>query len=436
MGNSTKTLQDVVDYAQTFPDLSGSSGNLPISGYSVKLVCQVAQAVAAKMMAHGMKWPWNRKEGFLFFTNSWQQDYPTNTVDVAFLFDGQLLEINNTMTPKPIWPLEANQNVPVTSQNFGRPCIYSTMLNRDLQYAIWGGSNTQSQPGPNPQPSQLITNPVGAGPLTPNNPYTAVVDGNGGFWKIKSFGPSNVSGTTGTFNPFNLATTATSITSNVLTVTAANNVTVGQSILLTGTAEPYLNNQTVIVATVIGSAPNQTGFTAAFTAANFSNASDTGTAYIVGTYPSFTQPTIVSTTITDGTIVWHALNPNNFGFRCSPMPTQTGVPYAGYVVYQMRPPLFTVASPAKAMAQTLEPVPDDFSQFFMDGFVAMLYERHPDPKIRAKHITAVQQWEKSLQDAKRASDRTRDNAVMYAQCIMAGGDWDRPNAAQPYGPNF
>lgn len=72
--------------------------------------------------------------------------------------------------------------------------------------------------------------------------------------------------------------TATSITSNVLTVTAANNYVTGNSVTLTGTAEGFLNGQTV---TVVTSTPTQ--FTAAFTHANYTNVSDTGS--VVATPP-------------------------------------------------------------------------------------------------------------------------------------------------------
>lgn len=72
--------------------------------------------------------------------------------------------------------------------------------------------------------------------------------------------------------------TATSITSNVLTVTANNsNLTVGEQVYIQGTAESFLNGQTVVVASLIGTGPPYTGFTASFTAADYSNAADTGT---------------------------------------------------------------------------------------------------------------------------------------------------------------
>ena len=148
-------------------------------------------------------------------------------------------------------------------------------------------------------------------------------------------------------------------------------------------------------------------------------------------YPSFAQPSVVPTTFTDGTVVWTAVNPNNFGFRLTPLPPQTGVPYQIFPVYQMRPPTFLT------LAQTIDPIPDDYAPAFMDGLVAYFYSQVTDPKIRAKHADAVGMWEKALKESKNSMDRTRDNAIMYpSTSIMAGGGTYYPNAAYPYGTGF
>jgi hypothetical protein len=78
--------------------------------------------------------------------------------------------------------------------------------------------------------------------------------------------------------------TATSLTSNVLTVTVNNTLTVGQQVYLGGTFESFLDGQAVIVASLIGSGPIYTGFTANFAASNYTNVSDNG---VVATTPSF-----------------------------------------------------------------------------------------------------------------------------------------------------
>ncbi len=76
-----------------------------------------------------------------------------------------------------------------------------------------------------------------------------------------------------------LSITATAGSGTVLTVTAATSVNLtGASVLLYGTAEGFLNGQTVIVTGMTGTAPSYTGFTATFVSSLFTNVSDTGTA--------------------------------------------------------------------------------------------------------------------------------------------------------------
>ncbi|MGB0116204.1 MAG: hypothetical protein WBP73_05305 [Terriglobales bacterium] len=65
--------------------------------------------------------------------------------------------------------------------------------------------------------------------------------------------------------------TATSITSDVLTVTATNSFSAGNLVYLSGTAESYLNGQTVAV---LSTGLSSTQFEATFTAANETNSSE------------------------------------------------------------------------------------------------------------------------------------------------------------------
>lgn len=83
--------------------------------------------------------------------------------------------------------------------------------------------------------------------------------------------------------------TATSISTNVLTVTVANSFTPGQSVVLSGTAESFLNGQAVTISTIVGGG---TGFTAAFTHADYTNASDSGQAALGTQY--FVKTTLIT----------------------------------------------------------------------------------------------------------------------------------------------
>jgi uncharacterized protein (TIGR02217 family) len=84
----------------------------------------------------------------------------------------------------------------------------------------------------------------------------------------------NANSGTVTFNAVAATITNVSLTSNVVTVTCTNTFSVGQQVAFAGlTTATFLNGQTVTIATVSG-----TQFTAAFTHANATSHSDTGTA--------------------------------------------------------------------------------------------------------------------------------------------------------------
>lgn len=124
-------------------------------------------------------------------------------------------------------------------------------------------------------------------------------------------------------------------------------------------------------------------------------------------YPTVQAPTTVATTVTDGTVVWTAINPSGQGFRLNPIPPQTGITWQIQAVAQYK------ANRFKTMGQTLEPIPDDFEWAFKQGFFAECYRRNPDPKVRAKYAQESQIWMAALDKAVRQSDREDDDMGFY-----------------------
>lgn len=147
-------------------------------------------------------------------------------------------------------------------------------------------------------------------------------------------------------------------------------------------------------------------------------------------YPTFRDPSIVATTVNDGTCVWTAINPKGQAFRLSPIPPQTGVAWQIQVVGQMRAPRFF------SLAQYLEPIPDDYEWAFKQGFFAECYRRSPDPKIRQKYAPERQIWLEALDKAVKQADRELDDYGFYpTQMVMDTGFGINPiNPALPFGP--
>lgn len=148
-------------------------------------------------------------------------------------------------------------------------------------------------------------------------------------------------------------------------------------------------------------------------------------------FPTLQKQTTVATTVADGTCIWTAINPKGQALRLNPIPPQTGRVWQIQVVGQMRVPTFT------SMAQTLEPIPDDYSSYFKQGFFAQCYRRNPDPKIRARFADEWQMWLRALDLSIKQGQRELDDMGFYptsAGVMDTDYSGGIPSPARPYGP--
>ena len=116
-------------------------------------------------------------------------------------------------------------------------------------------------------------------------------------------------------------------------------------------------------------------------------------------YPTLTSPNTVASAVADGSVIWTAINPNGQGFRLNPIPPQQGVVWQINPIGQNRINQFTT------LTQSLDPVPDDYYPYFVDGFLAQCYRRNPDGKIRARYQQEWANWLRSLDMAVRQEQR-------------------------------
>lgn len=147
-------------------------------------------------------------------------------------------------------------------------------------------------------------------------------------------------------------------------------------------------------------------------------------------FPTLKSPSTVATTVTDGTVVWTAVNPAGQGFRLNPIPPQAGIVWLLQPVAQGRPPRFT------SLGQLLDPIPDDFVTYFKQGFFAECFRRNPDPKVRAKYPQERQLWLEALDKAVRQGDREMDDVGFYPGSGVMDTGWaiNPIRADMPYGP--
>ena len=147
-------------------------------------------------------------------------------------------------------------------------------------------------------------------------------------------------------------------------------------------------------------------------------------------YPTLQNQSIVATTVTDGTVVWTAVNPKGQGFRLNPIPGQTGPVYLIQPVLQMIVPQLT------SLTQYLDPIPDNFYKFFKQGFFAGCYRRSPDKKIRDKFEGEYNLWMKAMRNAVNLGANQEDDwGFVPSQSIMdgVGSGYAATSPAYPYG---
>ncbi|SRR6266568_3745038 len=183
MGNSTTKLQAIVDFTRTYPDLSPvlSSG-----GFSLEPALTIANDVMIAMLSRPFNWKWNRTRVPVFYTNSWQQDYASLTVNnLSWLEYAILIDINSTSEPKDKYPLETNRDLPEASVQYGRPGQVCWLPNDQLIYGTWGGLNTGEGSQLNPGPGSVYGALLGV-VAQPKNPLLQVQDPNGNLWVLSN----------------------------------------------------------------------------------------------------------------------------------------------------------------------------------------------------------------------------------------------------------
>jgi hypothetical protein len=234
---SSVTLQNVVDNCVIDPTLKPM---LSYGGFVSNKVLTIANDVMEAMMSVTFPWKWSQFNLPLFYSNSWQQDYalltpiipgspPTggaSVTNLAWLTEGIAIQINNSSTPKPWSWVEVGRRLSrstattLSNNFFAFPqFVCSALPNAELYYGTWGAAQTGNATwGNNPQPHQLITNPIGNASSQPSNPICQIQDANGNFLVVTSYG------TTGSVAPLAAvnAKAGTTVTDNTVTWTVVD----------------------------------------------------------------------------------------------------------------------------------------------------------------------------------------------------------------------
>ena len=198
MGNSSYSLQNLVDIARGLGDLAPT---LPTGGsYEIVATSAINDAMTAMLAgsSHGspFNWKFNRINITPFFINSWQQDYAANYLTLGWLESCGAYNTSSSQSPKPFRVIEVKRDVLLTNAQTGNLAKIETLSNETLTYGTWGQSTQLSLTGlVNPGPGVVYTDPTGAISM-PANSITQVRDAFGNLWVLTTYG------TCGNTNPF------------------------------------------------------------------------------------------------------------------------------------------------------------------------------------------------------------------------------------------
>ena len=201
---STYTLQNVVDRVKGFGDIEPV---LNVGGFSLEPAITIGSDVMTAICATPFPHKWNSVGLPLFYTWSWQQDYAlvnpdgSSVYDVEWLEEGTAINISSNAVPKPWCRVEAGRSLSMRTGTYsmnsavelGDPgFIVSTLPNGQLYYGVWGQPNVNSSTlGNNPQAGSIYTGPL-ATQNQPVNPIGQIVDSNGNYLVITTFGTEGI----------------------------------------------------------------------------------------------------------------------------------------------------------------------------------------------------------------------------------------------------
>jgi hypothetical protein len=148
------------------------------------------------------------------------------------------------------------------------------------------------------------------------------------------------------------------------------------------------------------------------------------------TYPTLAAPTATPSTVTDGSVVWTALNPYGQGFRIGPIPSQTGRIWQIRPIAQAKPVQYT------SLESYLTPIPDELYTYFLTGFKILTGMKSSDAKVRKKYQDAYPTWIASLDNSVRTGNREPDNFMMIPTSPVLQPAWGVPTVRPdfPFGP--
>jgi hypothetical protein len=211
---SSFSIQDEIDKIRTFPLIEPIFSS--VVGYPTEPALTIATDVFTAICAVNFPHKWNEVLLPQFYTNSFQQDYAlinpdgTSVTNVEWLERGVAFDINNTSIPKPWTDVECGRSLQQRTGTFFNTAtqlqspgfIVCSYPNYSLYYGTWGQQDVGNPTlGNNPKAGSVYSAPLGQ-ISQPANPVTQIIDANGNFLLLTTYGTE---GTSAPVAPLNAA---------------------------------------------------------------------------------------------------------------------------------------------------------------------------------------------------------------------------------------
>ena len=187
MGNSTVTIQKIVDGVSVIADLSPVLSNA--GGYANEPALTIANDVIMEMLSERFPWKWNRFKLPPFYLNALQQDYVLvpDEKRIGWLENGFRVDMSSTQVPPSAPPVGVVRDLPVSSTPYGASGTYAVsgfprvcwMQNDQLEHGVWPG------------PGIVYTDPYGL-TTTLDNRWTHIEDDEGNILVLTKYGTTGL----------------------------------------------------------------------------------------------------------------------------------------------------------------------------------------------------------------------------------------------------
>jgi len=130
--------------------------------------------------------------------------------------------------------------------------------------------------------------------------------------------------------------------------------------------------------------------------------------------------------VQDGTCQWIVVSPDAQGFRFNPMPPSGGNVWLIRLWAQKKAPRFT------KLKQTIDPVPDDESKWFLDGCIAYAHRYSTNPQVKAKYENMKFAWQGSMADETKQNDREDESKGFFPDKSVMAPSYATDPGPYPY----